>query len=174
MEIKTSRLILRDFKSSDLNFYIELETNKDCLMYEQEKSYPIDSIRSNFNTILQNQTKQRDKYSFVIEENENHISVGRIVIWKIDESISEWEIGWILHPQYWGKGYASEAAQALINNVFTNHNAHRIQALCHEHNVQSESVMIRIGMKKEGVLRAVRYLNNQWAGSIIYSILDTD
>ena len=92
MEIKTNRLILSDFKSSDINFYIELETNNYCLMYEQEKSYPIDTIKSNFDTILQNQTESRDMYSFVIERNEDHMLLGRVVIWKIDESISEWEI----------------------------------------------------------------------------------
>jgi [ribosomal protein S5]-alanine N-acetyltransferase len=46
--------------------------------------------------------------------------------------------------------------------------------LCHEHNHRSERVMIRIGMHKEGTLRGVRYLNSQWYGSHVYSILDTD
>jgi len=175
MEIKTERLILRDFMPEDIHFYIDLETHYDCIEYESESVLKEESLIQNFNQIVELQVANpRDKYSLIIISIETYEPVGRVVLWKIDDSIREWEIGWFIHPNYWKNGYASEAAKAMIQFAFEELNAHRIQALCHEHNHRSERVMIRIGMQKEGILRSVRYLNHHWYGSLIYSILDTD
>lgn len=175
MEIKTERLILRDFTPEDINFYIELETNPHSLEFEHESIPSQETLDKNIEQIFSLiNNSLRDKYSLIIVNKETLYPVGRIVLWMIDETINEWEMGWIIHPDYWNNGYASEASKAMILFAFKELNAHRIQALCHEHNHRSERVMIRIGMQKEGTLRGVRNLNHQWYGSHIYSILDTD
>lgn len=175
MEIRTERLILRDFKPDDINFYMELETHFDCIEYESETVPEEVTLINNFNQIIElSGTDSRDKYSFIILNKETNEPVGRVVLWTIDESIREWEMGWFIHPIYWKNGYASEAAKAMIQFAFETLSVHRIQALCHEHNQRSERVMINCGMYKEGILRSVRYLNHHWAGSLIYSILDSD
>jgi len=175
MEIKTERLILRDFTQNDINFYMDLETNPKSLEYEHDTFPSQETLNNNIKQIFELLDKNpRDKYSLLILNNDTLIPVGRVVLWMIDEFVNEWEMGWIIHPDYWNNGYASEAAKAMINFAFQDLNAHRIQALCHEHNHRSERVMIRVGMYKEGTLRGVRYHNKQWYGSHIYSILDTD
>lgn len=175
MEIKTERLILRDFTNNDINFYMDLETNPNCLEYEYDTAPTNETLNNNLKQIFELLDKSpREKYSLLIINRDTLNLVGRVVLWMIDESVREWEMGWIIHPDYWNNGYASEAAKAMIYFAFKELNAHRIQALCHEHNHRSERVMIRIGMHKEGTLRGVRYLNKQWYGSHVYSILDTD
>lgn len=175
MEIKTERLILRDFRPEDINFYIELETHPKSLEFEHENIPDQKILDDNIKQIFELMNDNlREKYSLIIVNKETLIPVGRVVLWKIDDSIHEWEMGWIIHPDYWNNGYASEAAKAMIYFAFKDLNAHRIQALCHEHNHRSERVMISIGMHKEGTLRGVRQFNHQWFGSHIYSILDSD
>lgn len=134
-----------------------------------------EEIDRKFSRILESINKvPRTKYTLIITRLDDLKPVGRVIIWEIDSSIKEWEIGWDVHPDYIGKGYAPEAAKALLEFTFNELKAHRVQALCNDKNINSEKVMIKIGMKKEGTCRGVRLLNNCWYGSHIYSLLDSD
>ncbi len=52
-----------------------------------------------------------------------------------------YEIGWVFNPDYYNKGYASEAAQALLNYGFKDMQLHRIIATCQPQNIASYKVM---------------------------------
>jgi len=62
------------------------------------------------------------------------------------------EIGYAVHPDHWGQGYAPEAARRLILLAFEA-GAHRVQATCWVGNKRSAKVLRKIGMRKEGRLR---------------------
>lgn len=63
------------------------------------------------------------------------------------------ELGYSLHPRYWGDGYASEAARAIVNLAFTKYGAHRVQGTCWVKNARSAAVLKNAGLRKEGTLR---------------------
>ena len=63
------------------------------------------------------------------------------------------DIGYQIIPAHWGKGYATEAARAIIGWCFENMDLHRIQADCTDGNIASEKVMLKCGFKVEGVWR---------------------
>ena len=175
MEILTERLCLRETTERDYDFLVELETNESCLKYESDTVPTIDSLNEKFRETLEDiNINPRDRYRLIILKLSTSEPIGRIVLWKIDDSIKEWEIGWYILPKYWGMGYAPEAASALLKFAFNDLEVHRIQALCNDQNINSEKVMIKIGMKKEGTCRGVRLLNNQWYGSHIYSLLESE
>src|SRR5258708_40160402 len=56
------------------------------------------------------------------------------------------EVAWRLHRQYWGRGYATEAAQAAIEDGFTRVGLREIVALTTLTNLPSQRVMQRLGM----------------------------
>lgn len=60
------------------------------------------------------------------------------------------EIGWRLHADFWGKGYATEGAEACLKFAFEKQGFSTVYAFTTQANVRSERVMIKIGMKKEG------------------------
>ena len=62
-----------------------------------------------------------------------------------------------LISRYQGNGYATEAARALVNDAFTNNNAHRVIARCNVLNTASWKLLERLGMRREGHL-----LQNVW------------
>lgn len=64
-----------------------------------------------------------------------------------------WELGYVFHSDYWGKGYAYEAARALMDDAFRNQNAHRIVAMCNPLNERSWRLLERLGLRREGHLR---------------------
>jgi len=175
MELITNRLRIREFKESDYDFYVDIETNSLCLQYESDTVPTNEVLYKKFKETLDDINKEpRIKYRLIVSLLNTDETIGIIIIWLIDKDIREWEIGYEFHPDYWGNGYAPEAIKALIKFSLSNLNAHRIQAICNDENVNSEKVMIKSGMKKEGTFRSVRFLNNRWVGSHIYSIIETD
>jgi RimJ/RimL family protein N-acetyltransferase len=59
------------------------------------------------------------------------------------------EVGWRLHPSYWGFGYASEAAAASLSYCFETGGLEEIVAFTAAVNVRSQAVMKRIGMRRD-------------------------
>jgi len=81
------------------------------------------------------------------------------------------EIGYLLHPDHWGRGVATAAAQRLIELGFTQHGLHRIYATCDPRNTTSAAVLQRVGMTHEGRLRENLRIRDGWRDSDLYSVL---
>lgn len=62
----------------------------------------------------------------------------------------EFEVGWHLHPDHWGKGYATEAANALLARARDAGLSH-VVAVTYPDNQRSQAVMRRLGMAKIGL-----------------------
>jgi ribosomal-protein-alanine N-acetyltransferase len=84
------------------------------------------------------------------------------------------EIGYFIMPSFWGNGYATEIAKSLTAICFKYINLHRVTGRCNANNLQSERVMKKVGMLKEGEFRRVRFKNDQWVNEQHYSILDEE
>jgi RimJ/RimL family protein N-acetyltransferase len=63
------------------------------------------------------------------------------------------DIGYHIVPAQWGKGYATEAARAMIRWCFEHLDVHRVQADCTDGNLGSERVLLKCGFKAEGIWR---------------------
>jgi ribosomal-protein-alanine N-acetyltransferase len=74
-----------------------------------------------------------------------HCGLGRL------EQTPEIEVAYLLDSAYWGQGYASEAARAIIAHAFSRVNLSRIVAVAFPENVRSISVMRSIGMTPVGL-----------------------
>lgn len=85
----------------------------------------------------------------------------------------EVEIGWHLHPDAWGHGYATEAARALMAHGFA-HGLPEILAVTHPGNDPSMNVCRKLGMTHEGVVEKwydgpselFRISADEWARSV--------
>jgi RimJ/RimL family protein N-acetyltransferase len=81
-------------------------------------------------------------------------------------------IGYEIAPTYWGRGYATEAARAIITFGFLELQLHRIWAHCLADNVASYQVLEKLGMRREGRLREEEWMRGQWWDTLVYGILD--
>ncbi|MGT2933109.1 GNAT family N-acetyltransferase [Streptococcus catagoni] len=64
-----------------------------------------------------------------------------------------YEIGYLLHPDFWGQAYMLEAARALIEYGFTELHLHKIEVGCFSYNKQSQRVAEKLGFSLEGRIR---------------------
>ena len=83
-------------------------------------------------------------------------------------------IGYEDAPDYWGHGYATEAAQAMMHFGFTTFQLHRVWADCVAENTASAHVLEKLGMRLEGHLRESEYFKGRWWDTLIYGILASE
>lgn len=61
------------------------------------------------------------------------------------------EIGWRLIPSKWKQGFATEAAQCMMEYAFATLGIDALRAVCHQENIKSAKVMQRLGMRFRGL-----------------------
>ena len=84
------------------------------------------------------------------------------------------EIGYALGIDHRGRGYATEAARALMDYGFSELGLHRVQAIASSGNPASFRVMERLDMKLEGRLREANMRDGEWCDLLYYGILENE
>ncbi len=174
MELVTPRLRIREFRLDDLDALQEMDLHPLVNRYEPGILTPED-IRYRLEGALEWAAESPRKiFKLAITIPPDDRLRGRITLKINTAGDDEWMIGWSLHPDYWGKGYASEAARSALKYAFTVLKAHRVTAYCHADNSASIRVMEKIGMQLEGRLRERILLNGEWFDELVYGILSND
>ena len=84
------------------------------------------------------------------------------------------EIGYTLHPDYWGRGYVPEAARALIDIAFKELGLHKIELTCFGYNLQSQRVAEKLGFTLEARIRDRKDAQGNRCDSLIYGLLRSE
>lgn len=84
------------------------------------------------------------------------------------------EIGYELSKDYWGKGIASEALEAVVKYGYDQFQLERIEALIEPANLASQKLVERQGFKKEGLLRHYEFTCGKFDDLYMYSIIKED
>ncbi|MCG7342564.1 GNAT family N-acetyltransferase [Sporosarcina sp. ACRSL] len=114
--------------------------------------------------------RSRFVFAIIVRESGDMIGAGEITIRDYSNKVGE--IAYIVNPQYWGKGFATEVAKLLIAYGFNDLRLHRIFATCDPRNIGSSKVLEKVGMSKEGRIRENLLLKDGWRDSLLYSILE--
>ncbi|NRF89835.1 GNAT family N-acetyltransferase [Paenibacillus frigoriresistens] len=125
------------------------------------------------NQVLEDYKKiPRTRYVFAIIEQRTEKLIGAGEFNIRDTTNKNGEIAYIVHPDYWGKGIATEVARLLINYGFAEFNLHRIYATCDPRNLGSAKVLEKVGMTQEGKLRDTLLIKDGWRDSLVFGILE--
>jgi RimJ/RimL family protein N-acetyltransferase len=82
------------------------------------------------------------------------------------------ELGWVLHPEHAGRGYATEAVRAVIRLCFEDLRLRRVTANCFADNVESWRLMERVGMRREvHTIRESLHRSGEWLDGMGYALL---
>jgi RimJ/RimL family protein N-acetyltransferase len=84
------------------------------------------------------------------------------------------EIGWALHPDFAGQGYMTEAAGAVLDVAFGTIGLHRVHANLDPRNTASVALCERLGMRQEAHFLEDMWFKGEWAGTLIYALLDRE
>ncbi|UQZ37410.1 GNAT family N-acetyltransferase [Paenibacillus sp. PK3_47] len=173
MLFETERLLIREFVPEDfpaVHSYASDPAVAEHMIWgpnseEETKSYN--------NYVIDMQQKiPREGFEFAVV-----LRAGGVLIGGCGIHISpprQGEIGYCFHREYWGKGFAAEAAARLIAFGFEDLGLHRIYATCRPGNKASARVMQKAGMTFEGHLREHKWHKGKWHDSCQYSILEQE
>ncbi|WP_369128168.1 GNAT family N-acetyltransferase [Inconstantimicrobium porci] len=113
-----------------------------------------------------------EEYAVVLN-SENKL-IGHIVFHEWYAPFKTWEIGWVFNNSYHNKGYATEAAKAVLKYAFEDLKLHRVIATCDTENTASYKVMEKIGMRREGHNIRCVYIKGKWQDEYFYAIHDEE
>ena len=100
--------------------------------------------------------------------------VGDVMFRWDSEENSTAEIGYVIHPDHGGRGYATEAAGELLRLAFEFFDLHRVIARIDERNPASAAVLRKLGMRQEAVLVENEWFKGTWTTEIDYGILQSE
>lgn len=172
-ELSTHRFYMREFEEDDwaaVHQYAALEA---VSRYQPWGPNTEEESRDYVLQLLEQAAKaDRTQYAFAVIWKENSQLIGAGELFLQDPANRVGEIGYILHPDYWGNGIASEVAELLIDYGFNKHNLHRIFATCDPANAGSKKVLQKAGMVWEGTLRENLRMKDGWRDSLVYGVLE--
>lgn len=170
--ITTNRLVLRLFQKADAENVSRLCNNYNIYKNTLYLPYPysIEDALSWIEHHLDNFIIDRS-YEFAITDKESGELYGAIAL-SNNQQFNHGEIAYWIGEEYWGSGYATEAAQAILHFAFKEKQFYKVFARFFRSNPASGRVMQKIGMKQEGILIDHVRKENQYEDLVCYGIIN--
>ena len=144
MNLKTKRLILKNYTESEKDAFLKLMTSPEVMKFVGVLK--IEKAENLWRKLLDDFYKRGLKtFWAVFEKNENRF-IGHATLRPRPEKKEEWELGFILKKEEWGKGFATEIALVLIEFGFKNHGLEEVFATVDDDNFASINVLKKAGM----------------------------
>ena len=151
--LETERLLLREFTVDDAEFILTLLNEPSFLRYIGDKKVRnLDDARQ---YILNGPVASYERHGFglnCVELRESHTPIGMCGLLKRDE-LPDPDIGFALLPDFWNKGFAFEAAEAVLKDALERLQIQRILAITSLDNDASINLLQRLGFSFEKVTR---------------------
>ena len=170
LPIKTERLLLRRFADRDAGDVVHFLSHPSVSRATPE----IKATEAGVQEYIEMQNAfspfEQDKcFDLAIERTADGKVIGLLTL--IAREHNQGELGYALGIDFRGRGYATEAAGALVDYAFRELKLHRIQATTSSANPESYRVMERLGMRREGQMREATLRDGAWHDALIYGIL---
>lgn len=172
---ETNRLLLRKIESDDLDDLFELLSDPEVthhMTWEVNKTK--EETLNNFIKVVIERYEKGQSVDWAIVHKESKKVIGNCAFIGWSNKHSRAEIGYVLNKHYWGQGFATEALKELIRFGFEVIGLNRIEGGCDIDNIGSENVMLKVGMKFEGILRKNEFIKGEFRDTKIFSILKED
>ncbi|WP_424189649.1 GNAT family N-acetyltransferase [Actinokineospora sp. G85] len=167
--IKTRRLVLRPCVMEDLEFLVDLHGRADVVRYLLFDVRDRDEVAEALRLRLGHTTFEGGKVTLAITVDGT--VVGDVVLVHASVENRTAELGWVLHPDHRGHGYATEAAAALVDLAFEDLGMHRVIARLDAENSASVAVCERLGLRREAHFRQNEFVKGRWADELVYAVL---
>ena len=173
--IETKRLLLREFMVEDAEaMFQNWASDKEVTKFLTWPAYTSLDTAIHILNEWNASYEKPDFYQWAIVPKNLNEPIGSISVVSINEKTQMAEIGYCIGKPWWNRGITSEALSAVINFMFDQVGANRVQAKHDVNNPHSGLVMKKCGMKYEGTLRSAA-VNNQGVCDVsIYALLKSD
>lgn len=173
-ELTTERLTLRRMMVADTSDMYEYASRPDVTKYLTWYPHPDREYTREYLQYLGNRYAAGMFYDWAVIYEPDCKMVGTCGFTAFHCASDCAEVGYVLNPEYWGKGIATEALTRVLRFAFEELKLHRVEARFIEENERSRHVMEKAGMTFEGVLREAMLVKGVYVNVGICSILDCE
>jgi ribosomal-protein-alanine N-acetyltransferase len=171
--LETKRLILKQINTNDADAILSLRSNDEVMKYIprpylKTKEDALELIAM-FDDKIENGIGINWGIYFLDEPQK---LLGIIGYYRMKPEHYRAEVGYMLFPEYNGKGIVSEALGRVIEYGFKEMKLHSIEAILDPENIGSERVLLKNGFVKEAHLIENEFYEGRFLDSMIYSLLN--
>lgn len=174
-QLETPRLILRKFILEDAeNMYKNWASDEEVVKYLTWPAHSsVEVTKQVLNDWISSYSK-KDFYQWAIVLKSLNEPIGSITVVDQADSICMVHIGYCMGKDWWGRGYTTEALEALVKFFFEEVGVNRIESRHDVNNPNSGKVMTKCGFKYEGRSRQSEKSNQGLCDTDHYAILASD
>ena len=174
--VRSSRMSLRTYEMDDLEAFHDLYSREDVCRYLPWEPMDVEQARAKLEQRIRQTRIEADGDPLVLTavDSETGRSAGEFMLRLQSLDSLQGEIGWVIHPDFQGRGLATEGATEMLRLGFDELGLHRIAAGCDPRNVASVRVMERLGMRREAQFVEAVFAKGQWVDDIICAILESE
>lgn len=169
----TKRLKIRRITETDAESIFKLRSAPETFKYVDNEPYQNLLRAQNFIKSVIKDIENKEGYFWCIElfsqKFQTYEFVGTICLWNFDEKREIAEVGYEILPEHYGKGFATEALDAIIEFIIQELEIKEIHAITHELNLPSIKLLMRHGFEKRGIAIEVDPEIDETKDMILYS-----
>ncbi len=172
--LHTERLSLRAMHPIDAEDMYDYASRPEVTKYLLWKEHKSVGYTKDYLFYIGTRYALGDFYDWAIIDRESRRMIGTCGFTRIDAANDCAEIGYVLNPDFHGKGYATEAVKKIIDFGFSELSFNRIEARFMKGNEASLRLMQRVGMTFEGYMRDLIFVKGSYRTVGISSILRSE
>jgi RimJ/RimL family protein N-acetyltransferase len=173
--IVTERLTLRLMTEADVDDVLAYQSRDDVCRYLLFEPRTRDDVVGKLaeHSVAARMTQDHDYLQLAIQLDDHPARrvIGDMYLSVASVENGQAEIGWTLHPDFHGQGFAVEAATAVLDLAFDTIGFHRVRAELDPRNDASIALCRRLGMRHEAHLVQDLWLKGEWADTGVFGIL---
>jgi [ribosomal protein S5]-alanine N-acetyltransferase len=169
--LSTSRLLLRPFTDADTDAIFALHSSPRVLRYWDSPPWSDRTRADRFIATCRRMAEEGTGARVVIERAADGVFIGWCGLAEWNPAFRCAMMGYCLDEAAWGRGYATEAAGALLQWAFDRLDLNRVQAETDTRNAASARVLEKLGFVREGTLREDCIVNGEVSDSWVYGLL---
>ena len=174
-KIETKRLVLRPFKIEDAPAVFETwASDPEATKYMSWQTHKSLKDSEDYMAFVQEMYEKKSGGDWAITLKDTGKVIGSMGAYIQNERARSVNTGYIIAKNYWRRGYTSEAYRALIDYLFRETDALRIEAYHDTRNIGSGAVMRKCGLTYEGTSRAAEANNTGICDVARYAVLKDD
>lgn len=170
-ELSTERLVLRRLRNTDLYDVNEYACREEVPRYLLWTPHLNLRETQGYLEFLQKRYRKGQHADWGVALRNTGKIIGTCGFTGVDISNETCELGYVLSPKYWGKGYMDEAFEAVLAEAFDRLKAHRVSLRILEGNEPSIRFALRHGFRFEGKSVDALYVKGAYRTVCHYALL---
>jgi RimJ/RimL family protein N-acetyltransferase len=114
---------------------------------------------------------ERENLSLAVVLKATSELIGACTLFYLSSLHRQGEIGFVVHPDHHGRGFATEAARLLLRLAFEELDLHRVIGRLEARNTASARVLERLGMRQEARVVENEFVKGEWQRKLVFALL---